>query len=124
MGILEDLRYGLRMLAKNRAVAVVAMLSLALGIGANTAMFTLVNAVLLRPLPVANPSRLVAVHTVDPKYPGLLYFSYPNYKDYRDRNTVFSSLILYSAITVNLTGYGEPKLLMGQIVTGNYFTAL
>src|ERR1039457_5893799 len=72
MGIFEDLRYSLRALAKNRGVAVVAVLSLALGIGANTTIFTLVNAVLLRPLPVEDPSTLAAVSTVDSHNPGLL----------------------------------------------------
>jgi predicted permease len=124
MGIFEDLRYGLRALAKNRAVAVVAVLSLALGIGANTTIFTLVNAVLLRPLPVEDPSTLAAVSTVDSQNPGLLLCSYPNYKDYRDRNQVFSSLLLYTTVTINLTGHGDPQLLMGQLVSGNYFSAL
>ena len=124
MGIFEDLRYGLRALAKNRAVAVVAVLSLALGIGANTTIFTLVNAVLLRPLPVEDPSTLAAVSTVDSHNPGLLLFSYPNYKDYRDQNKVFSSLLLYTTVTINLTGHGDPQLLMAQLVSGNYFSAL
>ena len=124
MGIFEDLRYSLRALAKNRGFAVVAVLSLALGIGANTTIFTLVNAVLLRPLPVEDPSTLAAVSTVDSHNPGLLLCSYPNYKDYRDQNRVFSSLLLYTTVTINLTGHGDPQLLMAQLVSGNYFSAL
>jgi predicted permease len=124
MGIFEDLRYGLRALAKNRAIAVVAVLSLALGIGANTTIFTLVNAVLLRPLPVEDPSTLAAVSTVDTHNPGLLLCSYPNYQDYRDQNTVFSSLLLYTIVSINLTGHGDPQLLMAQLVSGNYFSTL
>ncbi len=124
MGILEDLRHALRALAKNRAVALVAVVSLALGIGANTTIFTLVNAVMLRPLPVQDPSRLVAVNTVDSQNPAFVLCSYPNYQDYRDRNQVFSSLALHTAIYVNLTGHGDPRLLVGHLVSGNYFSAL
>lgn len=124
MGIFEDLRYGLRALARNRAVAVVAVLSLALGIGANTTIFTLVNAVLLRPLPVEDPSTLAAVSTVDSHNPGLLLCSYLNYKDFRDQNRVFSSLLIYTTFTIDLTGHGDPQLLMAQLVSGNYFSAL
>src|SRR5437868_377074 len=120
----EDLRYALRALAKHRALAAVAVLSLALGIGANTTIFTLVNAVLLRPLPVEDPARLVAVHTLDSRNPGFTLCSYPNYKDYRDHNQVFTSLLLHSGIFVNLSGHGDPQLLMGQLVSGNYFTTL
>ena len=122
--MLEDLRYALRALAKHRAVALVAVLSLGLGIGANTTIFTLVNAVLLRPLPVEDPGRLAAVNTVDSRNPGFVLCSYPNYKDYRDRNQVFSSLLLHTSITINLTGQGDPQLLMGQLVSGNFFSAL
>ena len=124
MGIFEDLRYGLRALAKNRAMAVVAVLSLALGIGANTTVFTLVNAVLLRPLPVGEPSTLAAVFTVDSHDAGIWLCSYPNYKDFRDQNRVFSSLLLYTAVSINLTGRSDPQLLMGQFVSGNYFSTL
>jgi predicted permease len=123
-GALEDLRYSLRALLKAPGFAIAAVLSLALGIGANTTIFTLLNAVLLRPLPVAAPARLVVVNTLDPRNPGLWPCSYPNYQDYRDHNQVFSSLLLYSAMTLNLTGFGEPQLVMGQIVSGNYFAAL
>src|SRR5215475_2621893 len=106
MQIADDLRYGLRALWRMRGVSAVAVLSLALGIGCNTTIFTLVNAVLLRPLPVEDPSRLVAMHTVDARSAGLLLCSYPNFKDIRDRNRVFSSMLAYSAVTVSLTGRG------------------
>jgi predicted permease len=123
-GFLEDLRYGLRALAKNRGFSSIAIMSLALGIGANTTIFTLVNAILLQPLPVFEPTRLVAVHTLDPRFPGLLYCSYPNYRDYRDHNTVFSSLLLYTGAAMSLTGGGDPHLVLGNLVSGNYFEAL
>jgi predicted permease len=123
-GILEDLRFGLRGLAKNRGFALVAVLSLALGIGANTTIFTLLNAVFLRPLPVRDAATLVAVFTTDQRNPGLLLCSYPNYRDYRDHNTAFSSLLLHTTVTVNLTGRGDPQLLMAQLVSANYFDGL
>ena len=123
-GFFDDLRYGLRGLARNRGFALAAVLSLALGIGANTTIFTLLNALFLRPMPVRQPARLAAAFTTDRRIPGLLLWSYPNYRDYRDRNTVFSSLLLYSALAVNLTGRGDPQLLMGHLVTSNYFPTL
>jgi predicted permease len=123
-GLLDDLRYGLRGLTKNRGFALAAVLSLALGIGANTTIFTLLNAIFLRPLPVRDPAHLAAVFTTDPRIPGLLLCSYPNYQDYRDHSTVFSSLLLYSALQINLTGRGDPQLLMGQLVSANYFSTL
>src|SRR5258707_1089179 len=81
-GVLGDLRHSLRALAKSRSFALVAILSLALGIGANTIIFTLLNAIFLHPLPVQDPSSLVAMFTSDPHNPGLLYCSYPNYLEY------------------------------------------
>jgi predicted permease len=121
---LGELKYALRGLAKHAGFTVIAVLSLALGIGANSTIFTLLNAILLRPLPLENPASLVSMSTFDPRNPGALGCSYLNYKDYRDRNNVFSELVLYASITLNLTGEGEPRLLMGHIVSGNYFSGL
>src|SRR5690348_15297777 len=100
------------------------MLSLALGIGANTTIFTFINAIFLRPLPVQNPRDLAALFTLDPRIPGYLLCSYPNYKDYRDRNQAFSSLLLYSSVTGSLTGGQTPQPIISQIVSGNYFSTL
>ncbi|HUE03424.1 MAG TPA: ABC transporter permease [Bryobacteraceae bacterium] len=124
IGLYEDLRYGLRGLARNRSFTAVCVLSLALGIGANTTIFTLVNALLLRPLPVKDPANLAAVFTLDAHNPGFWGCSYPNYKDYRDRNQVFSSLLFYTGIGLNLTGGPEPRLAMGQVASANYFSTL
>ena len=85
-GIVDDVRISLRGLAKHRGFTLAAVLSVALGAGANTTVFTLLNAVLLRPLPVKDPGGLAALFTVDAHNPGKLLCSYPNYKDYRDRN--------------------------------------
>jgi predicted permease len=111
-------------MARRRGFTLVAVLSLALGIGANTTIFSLLNGVLLRPLALDNPASLVAVYTTDPKTPGNLPISYLNYKDYRDRNSVFSNVALYTPIAVNLTGTGDPRPLMAHIVSGNYFQTL
>src|ERR1035438_10307989 len=123
-GLLEDLRYGLRALAKNRGFTAVAVFSLALGIGANTTVFTLVHAVLMRPLPVADPARLVEVYTLDARTPGNWGCSFPNYQEYRSHTQALSSLMLYTGVGLNLTGGAEPRLVMGQIATANYFSAL
>jgi len=124
MGVLTDLRYAVRGLSRNRGFALAAILSLAFGIGANTTIFTLIRAVFLRPLPVRDPARVTAIFTVDPRTPGLMLTSYPNYRDYRDHNTVFSGVLLYTAVSVSLTGRGDPQLLMAQLVSGNYFDTL
>src|ERR1700677_1630094 len=124
MRVLSDWKYALRSLAKHPGFTFVAVISLALGIGANATIFTLLNAILLRPLPLDNASTLAAVYTVDPRNPGNLGLSFLNFKDYRDRNGVFSALTLYSPITVNLTGQGDPRLVMAHMVTANYFSPL
>ena len=124
IGLSEDLRYGLRALARNRGFTAVCVVSLALGIGANTTIFSLVNAILLRPLPVRDPANLVAVYTLDAHNPGFWGCSYANYRDYRDRNQVFSSLLLYTGVGLNLTGGAEPRLIMGQLASANYFSTL
>ena len=124
MGISGDLAYGFRSLGRNRAFAGAAVISLALGIGVNTTIFTLVNAVLLAPLPVERPHELVEVYTVDSHVPGTWPVSYPNFKDYRDRNTAFSQLMLSTSVAISLTGRGEPQRLVGQLVSGNYFDGL
>jgi predicted permease len=124
MGLLGDLLYAFRSFHRNRAFAFVAAISLALGIGVNTTIFTLVNSVLLAPLPVDRPQQLAEVYTVDSHVPGTWMVSYPNYKDYRDRDSAFSELMLSGAVGINLTGRGEPQRLVGQLVSGNYFTGL
>src|SRR5687767_7721118 len=99
--IWQDLRYALRMLAKNPGFAVIAVLTLGLGLGANTAIFSLVNTALLRPLPVERPNELVTLNNGAElrMFPS---FSYPNYKDFRDRNDVFSGLMGYRFTQLSL----------------------
>src|SRR5262249_13858990 len=116
-------------LAKTPGFTVVAALSLALGIGANTTMFTLVNAVLLNPLPVEDPSQLVSVWTTDERNQnsalGFLQLSPKNYADLRDKNEVFSGLAAHQGLPLNITGgTGDPQQVFGEIVSGNFFSVL
>lgn len=122
--IWQDLRYGFRMLWKSPGFTAVAVLSLALGIGANSAIFSLVNTVLLRPLPAAQPEQLVAVYGTLHNGADDTLFSYLNYKDYRDRNEVFTGLIAYRFAPVSLSHNGNNQRLWGYLVSGNYFAVL
>ncbi|MCA1591405.1 MAG: ABC transporter permease [Acidobacteria bacterium] len=119
----QDLRYAVRMLLKNPGFTAVAVISLALGIGANTSIFSFVNAILLRPLPVAEPERLAFVYSGSRSDPYNVS-SYPDYVDYRDKNEVLSDLVAYSGINVSLNTDDQPEQISGLIVTGNYFDAL
>jgi predicted permease len=127
--LIQDLRYGFRMLLKSPGVTAVAVLSLALGIGANTTIFTLVNAVLLSPIPARDPARLMAVFTTDEKNRGagfdFMQTSHPNFEDYRDHNTVFEGMAAHQFVGLSLSGgAGQPEQIAGEIVTGNYFSLL
>ena len=129
--LMQDLRQALRNLAKNPAFTVIAVLTLALGIGANTAMFSLTDQVLLRQLPVQKPAELVILSSPGPQNgrvwsdgtPGSS-FAYPEYKQIRDNNAVFSGLLGRFAIQVNVAGQGESEMANGELVTGNYFEVL
>ena len=125
----QDIRFGVRTLFKNPAFAVAAALSLALGIGVNTTIFTLVNAVFLNPLPVERASELVGVFTVDERNAGpqtnLLQTSRPNYLDYRDKNQAFTGLTAYfGGQGVSLSLGGEPEQATAEMAEGNYFEVL
>jgi predicted permease len=127
----QDVRYSLRMLRNNPGFAAVAVLSLALGIGANTTMFTVVNAILLNPLPVKNIARLVEVDTVDSKTVVTtanvtkLNMSYPNFQDYARENQVFASTgCIVGPLPLTWSGGAEPRQIFGQMVSANYFEIL
>ena len=122
--MLQDLRYGLRMLAKSPGFTAIAVLSLALGIGANTAIFSLVNAALLKPTPVHHADRLVSVFMTDQRNPGNLPLSHLNYRDLRDQNQVFSEMAGFSFAQVNWSTGAESEQIPLQVVSGNYFTVL
>jgi predicted permease len=126
--LIQDLRFAFRLLVRNPAVTIVAILSLALGLGANTTVFTLVNAILLNPMPVKNIDRLVTVGTTEVRNgaPAQLNgTSRPNFEDLRDQNTVFSGVTLTGFTPLSWSGNaGEPEQLFAQIVSGNFFDVL
>lgn len=122
--LLQDLRYGFRRLLKSPGFTLIAVLSLALGIGANTSIFSLVNTVLFRPLPgVENPKQLVSVYPVRQDR-SMALFSYPSLSDVRDRNEVLSGLSAFKFATLSLSHDGNNERVWGYLVTGNYFDVL
>jgi putative ABC transport system permease protein len=123
--LLLDLRYGLRMLAKNPGFTAVAVLTLALGIGGSTAVFSVVNTVLLKPLPYAGPDRLMTVQSMNSRgAPVPSSLSYPDFFDFRAQNHVFDHLVTSRDTNVVLTGVGQPQQLDGEMVTWDLFPAL
>jgi putative ABC transport system permease protein len=131
-GLLQDIRYALRQLRKSPGFTTVAVLTLALGIGANTAIFGLLDQALLRTLPVKEPNRLVVLrysgsnagHLSSRSQLGKLYFSYPMYRDLRDQNTVFSGIIATDWTQAGLQWHNQPELVATELVSGNYFDVL
>jgi predicted permease len=119
----QDLRYGARMLRKQPGFTLIAVLTLALGIGANTGVFSLVNTVLLRPLPIVEPER---VFEITPLREGadIGATSYPIYKDFRDRNDVLEGFAAYRFVPLSLSRNGNNERLWGYLVSGNYFDLL
>jgi predicted permease len=123
--IIDDLRFAARTFSRNRGFTAIAVLSLALGIGANATIFSLVDAVLLRPLPVAGSDRLVALYTQDARNPGSLPLSYPNFLDIRNGNRSFSTLAAHRPVTLSLSSEGaEPEKIPGELVSWGYFEML
>jgi len=122
----QDLRVGLRMLRRSPAFAIVAVLTLAVGIGANTAIFSVLRSVLLRPLPYSHPEQLVQIWT-DHRALGRAepeWLTPPDYIDVRDGNHTFSSMAAYYGWGPDITGIGDPESLGGMMVSGNYFSLL
>jgi len=122
--LLQDIRFGFRQLMKQPGFAALAIISMALGIGANTSIFSLVDTALLRPLAVKEPSQLVEVYGTFNNGADWSIQSYPNYKDYRDRNTVFSGLFVYRVVVSSLTVNNTSQRVWGYLVSGNYFDVL
>ena len=121
--LLNDLRYGAKMLWKNKGVTIVAVISLAVGIGANSAIFSLVNSLLLRPQPVSHPEQIVQLFVGEGEHP-YHATSYPSYLDLRDHNDVLSGLAAYSIQQFKFGDANEVEQIWGEAVSGNYFDVL
>ncbi|MBV8819643.1 MAG: ABC transporter permease, partial [Acidobacteriaceae bacterium] len=123
--LFKDLQYALRDLLKSRGFSIVAVLTLALGIGGPTAMFSVIKAVVLRPLPFNNPDRLVQVQEYDVRRRSSQFrFSYPDFADVRARNHSFASIAAYTDDEVTATGFGEPRHVGVEKVTPGLFEML
>src|SRR5258708_6483366 len=123
--LLHDLRYGARMLRNNPGFTLVAVLTLALGIGANTALFSVIDAVLLRPLPFHDPDRLVAIRAVDLRdatHGGEI--SYPAFLDWRSRSSSFEAMSVWNTIDLTYTGGDQPESVRSAVVSANLFSML
>jgi predicted permease len=120
----KDLRYALRMLLKSPGFTLIAILALGLGIGANTAIFSVFTGMLWRPLPVKDPQQLVAVASKSRNVEFPLNLSYPDFEDYRKLKTVFSDLVLFAPSPVNFGAEGHPERAWVELVSGNYFSML
>src|SRR5215813_1769881 len=112
----QDLRYGARMLVKKPGFTAIAVLTLALGIGANTAIFSVVNAALLRALPYQDAERLVVLRESVGKQ-GVGAISYPNFLDWQEQNTTFEAMAAYSTDNFNLSGQEKTERIAGELVT-------
>jgi len=121
MTLLNDLRYGAKMLWKSKVVTIIAVISLAVGIGANSAIFSLGNAILLRPRPVSHPEQLVEIYVSEGEQQPYSSTSYPSYLELRDHNDVLSGLAAYGIRQFNFGDANEVEQIWGEAVSGNYF---
>src|SRR6266404_2130536 len=121
--LLQDLRFGIRMMVRSPGFTLVALITIALGIGANTAIFSVVNTVLLRPLPYQDPDKLVVLwekqEQIDQESPSL-----PDFLDWRARSQSFEQMAIARRDNVNLTGAGEPERLLARQITAKFFSTL
>jgi predicted permease len=120
-GLLQDLRHAVRLLVKSPAFTLVAVLTLALGSGVNTTVFSVINGILLRPIPVAHPEQIVVVSAQQEGNEGFQPFSYPDYQDLRSQTDAFSDILAYKVSLVGLTVDGKGEHCVISRVTGNYF---
>src|SRR5579875_397265 len=127
MNVFQDVKFALRTFAKSPLFTAVAVLSIAFGIGANTAIFSLTDQILVRMLPVKNPEQLVLLSAVGRHYGsnmGWNRISYPMYRDFRDRNVVFSGMFCFRETDMSLSYKGRTERISGELVSGNYFPVL
>ena len=121
--LLQDLRYAARTLRKNPGFTAIAILTLALGIGANTSLFSVVNAVLLNPLPYPHPEKLVTLHESKPNFKNGS-ISYPNFRDWQKNNKTFSSMAVMRRTSLSVTGLGEAEQVDARFISSDYFPML
>jgi predicted permease len=121
--LLQDLRYAVRMLVKSPGFTAIAVFTLALGIGANTALFSVVNGVLLSPLPYPQPDRIATLYSKTPQFEESS-ISYPNFLDWQRQNNSFTALAAWRSDSFNMTGSGEPQRLRGEMVSADFFNIL
>src|SRR5262250_3923916 len=128
LNVVSDLRHGLRILLRNPGFAATAVLLLALGIGANTAIFSVVNAVLLRSLPFQDASRIMQIWHIPPakSFPGLTLFSVSpaNYLDWQSQDHSFEEMAAIGGASFNVTGNGEPESIQGAAVASGFYSIL
>ena len=122
--LFADVKYALRWLRRSPGFTTVAILSLALGIGFNTALFTIVDSVLFRPLPVDRPDRLVEIYTTSPDGDTYATSSYPDYLDFKSQNHVFADIVGHSMILAAVSDGDRSRMALGEVVTGNFFQVL
>src|ERR1700722_3062707 len=121
--LISHLRYTIRLLLKSPGFTITTVLIMGLAIGANTAIFSLVDSVLLESLPYPDPGRLVALSETSPLYPQIS-LDYPDYLDWRATQHSFADIALFRRTSFNLTGNGDPERVSGAFATGDYFKAL
>src|SRR5437762_12417541 len=121
--LLQDLRYGARLLLKTPVITFIVILALALGVGANTAIFSVLNAVVLTPLPFDHPEELLFLNERSPELDEMS-ISYPNLTDWRNQNHVFEKIGVYNRSSYNLTGYGEAERILTGQCSADLFAAL
>jgi putative ABC transport system permease protein len=121
--LFQDVRYGLRMLRKSPGFTAVALLTLALGIGANTSIFSVVYGVLLRPLPYQDSDRVIVLNETNPKV-GVVSVSYPNFLDWRSSNHAFSRMTAVASVSYNLAGVNQPENISGEAVSPDFLSML
>jgi len=123
--LMQDLRYAVRMLYKNRSFTIVALIVLTLGIGANSAIFSFVNAILLRSLPYSHPERLVRIYSTSPgKEVRTFTSSYPDFLDWKNNNQVFEEMGAWAMASATLTGTDNPERFDTALVTPGFFNVL
>src|ERR1700685_463407 len=121
--LVQDVRFAIRMLTKNPGFTAVVVLTLALGIGANTALFSIVNGVLLNPLPYPHPEQLVTLHESKPNFANGS-ISYPNFRDWQKDNHTFSAIAVTRSYGYSLTGMGEAEQVRAGFVSSDFFPLL